>query len=461
VTLRSVLLLFALASGGGACAHYTPAPLDPVANGETLTSRRLDDPGLARYFSDRGAQVPDVWDEDALVLAGEHFQPALDEARARRRAADAALVTAGAPTRPDIEAEAGYGITGTDAVESPWVVALAGVFTLELGGKRGARIGAARARAAAAQLDVAGTAAGIARAVRAAARELDASEGRVEEARQERQATAAIAAAARARYARGEAGRVELSAAEIAALEAEAQQATLEARVPPARTALAAAIGLPAAALDGVRIRATPRRGCAANPPADSLRRLALTQRVEIGGALAAYAIAEADLRVAVAGSYPDLALGPGFTWDQGVGRWSVLFGLPRLPLDGNRGPIAEAVARREAAAAGVSAAQLQVLGEVENAVAECAAARREAVAADSVAAAAEQRFAAARRSYERGETSAADTTAALLPIVRARAAAAAAQRRESGAALALDAAVAGWTGSRYPAIGVSGEDTP
>jgi outer membrane protein TolC len=183
---------------------------------------------------------------------------------------------------------------------------------------------------------------------------------------------------------------------------------------------------------------------------------------VEIGGALATYAVAEADLRVAVSGSYPDLALGPGFTWDQGVGRWSVLFGLPRLPLDGNRGPIAEAAARREAAAAGVSAAQLQVLGEVESAVAECAAARMEALAADSVAAAAEQRFAAARRGYERGEISAADTTAALLPIVRARAAAAAAHRRESAAALALDAAVAGWARSRYPATyRATGEDTP
>ena len=460
--LRPILLVFALASGGGACAHYTPAPLDPVANGETLTSRRLDDPGLARYFSDRGAQVPDVWDEDALVLAAEYFQPALEEARARRRAAEAALVTAGARARPDIEAEAGYGITGTDAFESPWVLALAGVFTLELGGKRGARIAAARARAAAAELDVAGTAAGIARAVRVAARELDASEGRVDEATQERQATEALAAAARARYARGEAGRVELGTVESGAIEAEAQRATLAARVSPARTALAAAIGVPAAALEGVRIRATPRQECAANPPADSLRRLALTHRVEVGGALATYAVAEADLRVAVSGSYPDLALGPGFTWDQGVGRWSVLFGLPRLPLDGNRGPIGEAAARREAAAAGVSAAQLQVLGEVESAVAACAAARMEALAADSVAGAAEQRFAAARRSYERGEISAADTTAALVPIVRARAAAAAAHRRESAAALALDATVAGWARSRYPAIRrAAGEDTP
>ncbi|HEY7728793.1 MAG TPA: TolC family protein, partial [Candidatus Eisenbacteria bacterium] len=223
--LRSVLLLFVLVSGGGACAHYAPAPLDPVASGETLTSRRLDDPGLARYFSDRGAQVPDVWDEDALVLAAEYFQPALEEARARRRAAEAALVTAGARARPDIESEAGYGITGTDAFESPWVLALASVFTLELGGKRGARIAAARARAAAAELDVAGTTAGVARAVRVAARELDASEGRVEEAGQERQATEALAAAARARYARGEAGSVELSAVEVAAIEAGAQQA--------------------------------------------------------------------------------------------------------------------------------------------------------------------------------------------------------------------------------------------
>lgn len=447
--LHPVLVLLALVSAVTACAHYTPAPLDPVATAQGLTSRRLDDPGLARYVSEHGAVVPDVWGEDDLVLAAQYFQPALEAARASRRAAEAALLTAGAGARPDVDGEAGYGITGADAVKSPWLVALASVFTLKLGGKRGARIAAARARAAAAELDLAGTVAGIARAVRVAARELDAAGRRIEEARMEREAAEAGVAAARARYARGEAAKAEVRAAETGAIEAHARQVAFAARVFPARTALAAAIGVPAAALDGVKIGAPPPRACGPEPPADSLRRFALMQRVEVAHALATYAVAEADLRLAVAGSFPDLALGPGFTWDQGVGRWSVLLGLPRLPLDGNRGPIGEAAAQRAVAAARVSAAQLQVLGEVENAVAECAAARMESSGADSVVAAAEQRLDAARRSYQRGETSAADTTAALLPVVRARAAAADARRRESAAALTLDAAVAGWTSPR------------
>ena len=447
-----VLLRLALVTSVTACAHYTPAPLDPVATAEGLASRRLDDPGLTGYLSEHGASVPDVWGEDDLVLAAQYFQPALAAARASRRAAAAALLTARTRARPDIDAEAGYGITGTDAVESPWLVALASVFTLELGGKRGARIAAARARAAAAELELAGTAAGMARAVRVAVRELDASGGRIEEARIEREAAEAVVAAARARYARGEAARAEVSAAETGAIEAHAQQVAVAARVFPARTALAAALGVPAAALDGVQTRATPPRACAPDPPADSLRRFALMQRVEVGQALATYAVAEAELRLAVAGSYPDFALGPGFTWDQGVGRWSVLLGLPRLPLDGNRGPIGEAAAQREVAAARVSAAQLQVLAEVESAIAECTAARMESSGADSVVSAAEQRLDAVRRSYQRGETAAADTAVALLPVVRARAAAAAARRRESAAALALDAAVAGWTTPRRAA---------
>ena len=80
--LHPVLVLLALVSAVTACAHYTPAPLDPVATAQGLTSRRLDDPGLARYLSEHGAGVPDVWGEDDLVLAAQYFQPALEAARA-------------------------------------------------------------------------------------------------------------------------------------------------------------------------------------------------------------------------------------------------------------------------------------------------------------------------------------------------------------------------------------------
>jgi cobalt-zinc-cadmium efflux system outer membrane protein len=444
VTPHRVFLFVVLGGAAGACARYTPAPLDPAGSAQDLTARRLDDPVLGRYFLDHGAEVPELWAESDLVLAAYHFQPALESARAHRRAAEAALVTAGARARPDVEAEAGYGFTGTDAVESPWVVALASVFALELGGKRGARIAAARARAAAAELEVDATAVKIGRAVLAAVWELDAAGGRVEQARMEREAAEAIAGGARARYARGEAGSTEVSAAEAGVLEARAQEAASSARVPRARAALAATIGVPAAALDGAQIRAMSPHVCAPDLPADSLRRSALVQRVEVGQALAAYAIAEADLRLAVSGSYPDLALGPGFTWDQGVARWSVLLGLPRLPLDGNRGPISQTVAQRESAAAAVAAAQLQVLADVENAITECAAARIESAGADSVVAAAEHRLETARQSYRRGEAGAADTVGVLLPLARARAASAEARRRESAAALALEGAVAG-----------------
>jgi outer membrane protein TolC len=438
-------LLLAAAAVAAACARYTPAPLDPAASAATLESRRLDDPGLARYLAEQGAEVPATeWSERDLVLAAYYFHPALAVARSSRSAADAAIGAAGIRTRPDLEAEAGYGVTGSDALESPWVAALAAVFTLELGGKRGARISAARARAAAAAIEADAVALRVGRGVIAAARELTAAAERVAEARAEREAAEALAAAASARYKRGEAGRLDAAAVEAAALESRAREAAEAARLGVGRTALAEAIGVPRAAVDSLRLHPASSLACTPGVAEDSLRRAALVRRLEVGQALAAYAVREAELRVAVAGSHPDLALGPGFTWDQGVGRWSVLLGLPSLPLDGNRGAIGQAVAHRALAATHVPAVQQQVLAEVEAALARCSAARAESAVADSISTAAERRVEAMRQAYARGEAAASDTAAARVPLARARSLAGNARRREAEAALALATAVGG-----------------
>ena len=443
---RAAQFMLLVTAGAAACARYTPAPVDPVGMAAAVAARRLDDPALVDYLARQGTRVDgEDWSEADLVVAAYYFHPAMEEARANRQAAEAGLLSAGARARPDVDGEVGYGVTGSDAFESPWVAAVAAVFILELGGKRRARIAAARARAAVAEVEVDATAWRVARGVLNAAEELAAARERVGEARLERQAAEALAAAAGARYARGEIGHASLAATEAAALESRAGEAARVAQARVAETALAEAIGVPHAALEGVSIRPAARLACRAVEADDSLVQKALRTRAEVGRAIARYAVAEGDLRLAVAGSYPDLALGPGFTWDQGVGRWSVLAGLPRLPVDGNRGPIAEAMRRREVAAAGVTAAQLQVLSEVEVAAARCAAARGELATADSVATASERRLDAARRAFARGEIAAADTAAVLLPLVRARTAALEARRREAGAALALSAAVGQW----------------
>ncbi len=97
----------------------------------------------------------------------------------------------------------------------------------------------------------------------------------------------------------------------------------------------------------------------------DSLETLALSTRPEIARALAEYAGAEANLKLQVARQFPDLDLGPGFIWDQGVHRWTLALAVPGLLGFRNRGPIAEATASRRASAARVVETQDSILGEL------------------------------------------------------------------------------------------------
>jgi outer membrane protein TolC len=443
-----LLLTLILPAAVGGCAHYTPAPLDPVTLGRELEARNGNEPDLAAFLQSHGSsRTADRWSVTDLVLAAIYFSPELDRLRAEWRAAVAAAATAGAHARPDLEGEVGYGVTGGDAIESRWVAALAAVFTLELGGKRGARIAAARARAARAELELEVAAFNIAHTVRARAAELGAASARLRDIRTERELRASLAGAAGARYARGELRRTELAVLQTAAVEAGTVEAERSGEEMLARSRLASVVGLPARELDASVLVLDEPRDCG---PTDTLGHApgtAIRARPEVGRALAFYAVAEADLRLAVAGSYPDLSLGPGFTWDQGVGRWSLLFALPRLPVDGNRGPIAEALHRRDAAAAAVAEVELKIMADVAASLEACLAGRRELLAATAATATAESQVAAARSAFQRGEAGAEDTLAARLPLLRAAAAATGARERLMAGALLYERALGGWTG--------------
>ena len=116
-----------------------------------------------------------------------------------------------------------------------------------------------------------------------------------------------------------------------------------------ARGALSAAEGVPPRAMDSIAIVPVASHECERldSVGMDSLETLALSTRPEIARALAEYAGAEASLKLQVAHQFPDLDLGPGFIWDQGVHRWTLALALPALLGFRNRGPIREAEAAR------------------------------------------------------------------------------------------------------------------
>jgi outer membrane protein TolC len=176
------------------------------------------------------------------------------------------------------------------------------------------------------------------------------------------------------------------------------------------------------------------------------VERVALTTRRELRRALAEYQVAEGDLRVEVAKSWPDLQLGPGLFFDHGVGKWTIALGLPSVPLNRNRGPIAEAEARREVAARRFAEVQEQVLGEVTMALAACRSAGEEMASLDLRST--RKRVELAEAAYRRGEIGRLELEFVRLELERATRRLIEAGGRLTAAGLSLEHAVGIWTGA-------------
>ena len=402
--IARLVLAVACASGAGACIKYVPAPLEPDVNARGFAMRSLDDEGLIQLLAGRRADEG-AWGPDDLSLAAWYFRPELEVARRGWATARAAEVTAGQRPQPGVSVTAVGGEAGP--FESPWATILTATIPIELGGKRGARIAAARARTLAAELDARRLAWELASDVRTATLATVQGDSNVAAWRRRVTLSARVEAQSERLYESGGLGRSAVEQAAITSRLAERELASAGVIATGARARLAQLVGIPGQALDTVRLRTDAERGCTwvAELGLDSLRTLALRRRYDMGAALARYAVAEGELRVAVAGQYPDLQIGPGFAWEQGLKRWILGLGLPQVLLNRNRGPIGEAIARRAQVASEVDRVQQGILSEVEVAVADCGAIGRASDAAAALVRTVARREQSVRSAFDRGET--------------------------------------------------------
>jgi outer membrane protein TolC len=150
-----------------------------------------------------------------------------------------------------------------------------------------------------------------------------------------------------------------------------------------AKARLADAIGIPAANLPDIRVD-DPELHIDPSILArvSELRSNALQHRADILATLARYEAAQAALQLEIAKQYPDVHIGSGYQWDQGDHKWNVLLSVELPVFNRNRGPIAEAEARRSERAAEVIDAQARAISDIDSAVAIIEAARQEIVRA-------------------------------------------------------------------------------
>jgi outer membrane protein TolC len=411
-------------AGMAGCARYEARPLDPAQTAARWEQRRLDAPGLRAFLDGQLKGQPNPvetgrWDLNALTLVADYYHPDLAVARAQWLVAAGGVRTAAARPNPSITATPSYDsqIPGNF---SPWLIPVTLDVPLETAGKRGKRIAEAEHAAESARWNFVSAAWQVRSHVRDALAAGLWAHRRAELQQLRVSVQGELVHRLEQRLAAGDIARTELVTAQVALNQARLDLGNARAAQEQARADLAEALGVDRQALpehlifpDGV-----PNADALTRPAA---RSAALRGRADILGALADYAAAEADLDLQVAKQYPDLHLGPGYAWNNGNAgdsQWSLGATLELPILDQNQGPIAEARARRELAAAKFLALQAQIVSQIDHATAGWRAARQQLTTAQELLAQARQQEANVAKQAEAGAADQAEVAAARLETI-------------------------------------------
>lgn len=403
-------IVLCLALGACATRHYDPEPMDAASSARTLAARSLASAGLKRYIESRqqGKPLPDwpprAWTPDLLTLAAFHFNPDLEAARARLAAAQAAVTTAGQRPNPTLQLPLQRAGNPRDG-ESPWTLGLALDIPIETHGKRDARIAAATHRAAAARLQVADTAWNLRSRLREQLLILWDTTARIGLLQRQADLDRSLAALLEARLRAGDVSARDLDRQRLAAIRSDEELLAARQAQGAARIQAAVLLGLKPDALDGVALDLATFDRPDLPLPVPDLRTRALRNRADVLAALESYEASQAALQLEVARQYPDVHLGPGFTFDQGVRKPGFDFTGIELPIfNRNDGPIAEARARRREAAADVGRLQAKAWSELDAGLAAYRLARDALRQADRRLDVQRAQLAGAQRAFELGE---------------------------------------------------------
>ena len=369
---------------GCAAQRYRPAPIVPSATASQFESRSLADSGL-RSFEERnlGHTIspwpPKEWDLQTLSLAALYFNPSLDLVRARLTTAKGAVLTAGARPNPTFDF--------TPGIPSPYLLTQDFLFAIETAGKRRLRVQIASNLNDAARFDLADSAWTVLMGVRltllnhlVVSQNLDLLRSEQKSREDQVAILEQVLSAGEITRFGVDLARIELSKTTVAIRAAEGQ-------VADAKAALATAIGIPMAALDGIEFSwpDMDKLPSPASLSADQVQRDAVLNRLDIRRSLAQYAAAESALHLEIAKQYPNFNIGPGYTYEERNSFFTVGFSTSLPVFNRNQGPIAEAEARRKEAAAAFLQTQAQVIEKSERALAVYQAALGEVAEAQSL----------------------------------------------------------------------------
>jgi outer membrane protein TolC len=377
---------------------------------KSFEARTLDNPDLQRYVashlhSDAGRRVPNRWDLPTLTLAAFYFSPELDVARAKAATDQAAVQTAGQHPNPTLQLPLGY-TSNPKAGESPYTYGLGVDIPIETAGKRGYRVAQAQQLSSAARFTVGNVAWQVRSRLRSHLLNLYAATRSTQILEQQIATQQQIVAMLDKRLSLGAASAPEVNQAHIALTQNRVDLAKAQQQTQDERAQIAAAIGVPVAALAKIQINFDTFERVYPDIPVDAARRQAILNRADLLAALSEYEASQAALQLEIARQYPDIHIGPGYTFDAGAHKFVLPVSGISLPLfNQNQGPIAEASARRKEVAARVNAVQAQAIDDTERAVQNYRAALGNLQLAESLLSAQQRQLQAVQKTFKTGET--------------------------------------------------------
>ncbi len=366
----------AIASGVAllvACASAPPrVPPDPAMTAQAFAARRLDDLSPALPAPSSG------WNRAQWLNAALMLNPQLAEERARVTAVAAAERTAAQIRNPTLNLSGEY-VTAA-AGGAAWLYGLSLDFLLQRPGDRSRARRSATLQTQAAQSDLAESIWQVRAALHQALLDMSYSQDQTILLRKLCGDRESLLASARANADAGEVSGTEVLRAGLELAGARQRLSQAQASGIDAQSRLAAAVGVPAAVLDGIPSPWPQWTDIGALSPTlpGSWRDEALVARPDLVRALREYDLAENALRGELARRWPEFHLTPGYAWDRGGVQENQFdqnlhdneLGLSlELPLfNRNEGPIGEAVARRDLAGKHLEAVQAGLFGQIDRA---------------------------------------------------------------------------------------------
>ena len=408
---RLLLITFLLTS----CAEYqtyTTAPIDIEQTTREYRTLDIHSSEIKNWLNESDQDVSvwpkDQWDVESLVLVGQYLNADLDVAKAKVKVAEAGEITAGQKLNPKLELSTEHHSDQFDGV-SPWTFGSVFSWVYQRPEKRQTRIDYAKAVTEVARLKKFEIKWQIRDQITDSYLNTIASIRKKEMLLVEKETVQDALDLLERSLEMGQVSDFEINSTRLEMQGLMLSLSEVDADQIRTRTQLALATGLQANGLDDVELN---NRYFTQLPDLNSidleldlLQVRALVERADVLGVLSKYVVAEADLHHEIENQYPDFKLSPGFIFDQDDNIWA-LAGAWTLPINAiNKGPIAEAEARREVKAQEFLAFQKEVLGEVHETRIRYRSALETLHEADALISVLEARDVKIQRQYDLGYT--------------------------------------------------------